>query len=80
MVVLRIDNKVNNLWGYFMKKVQLGGALYIEKRKSKTGNSYIALICDLGYTKKVISVNTSDIAELISVSVVELIKALEGEK
>lgn len=63
-----------------MKKVQLNGALFVEKRKSKSGNSYIALVCDLGYSKKIISVNTSDIAELIGVSVVELIKSVEGDK
>lgn len=60
-----------------MQKVQLYGALYIEKRKSKAGNSYLALVCDLGYAKKVISVKATDIAELIGKSVVELYQAVD---
>ena len=61
-----------------MKNVSLVGALSVEARKSKAGNTYYALVCDLGYTKKLISVNVSDIAELLGVSVVELINNIKG--
>lgn len=63
-----------------MKNVQLVGSLEVEKRVSKSGNSYVALILDLGYTKKVLSVNAGEIAEYLGKSVVELFHCLEGKK
>lgn len=63
-----------------MKNVQFVGSLNVEKRVSKSGNSYVALILDLGYTKKVLSVNAGEIAEYLGKSVVELFQCLEGKK
>lgn len=62
-----------------MKNVQLVGSLNVEKRVSKSGNSYVALILDLGYTSKVLSVNAGEIAEYLGLSVVELFRGLEGK-
>lgn len=60
-----------------MENVQLIGSLSVEKRVSKSGNSYVALILDLGYTKKVLSVNAGEIAEYLGKSVVELYQIAE---
>lgn len=58
-------------------KVQLKGELEATLKTAKNGNNYIALVCDLGYTKKVISFNSNDIAELLGVSVAELYNTLK---
>lgn len=44
----------------------------VEFLKSKEGNEYLALYIDLGYTRKILSVDRCTIAELIDVSIREL--------
>lgn len=44
--------------------------------KSKEGNEYLALFFDLGYTRKVVSVDRAMIAELLDISVRELYRVV----
>lgn len=41
--------------------------------KSKEGNEYMALYFDLGYTRKVLTVDRATIAEILGISVRELL-------
>lgn len=61
-------------------KVQLKGELEVTLNTAKNGKKYIALVCNLGYTKKYISFNVSDIAELLGCSVADLYATLEKQK
>lgn len=44
--------------------------------KSKEGNEYLALFFDLGYTRKVLSVDRATIAEILGISVRELLEEI----
>lgn len=46
--------------------------IYVEKKTSKNGNSYISMYADIGYKKLMISYDASDIAEILDVKVSEL--------
>lgn len=49
----------------------------LEVREGKeTKRKYLALITDLGYAKKIISVDTATIAEILDIKVSELAKYL----
>ena len=51
--------------------------LSLKKGKSKTGNDYICLGVDLGYTFKAFTFNRQDIAEIFGFSVVDFVKKVE---
>ena len=51
--------------------------VYIEIR-SKNGNTYPVLVCDLGYAKRILSFDRALIFELSPVPACELLSAPEG--
>ena len=61
-----------------MENVKLVGALSVKTGKSKTGKPYYCLCCDLGYTTKALTFDLSLIAELLGMSVVELVAKFKG--
>ena len=52
----------------------------INKAMSKKGTEYVCLVADLGYTRKFLSFNIADIAELLGVGVAELNAMIEEIK
>lgn len=52
--------------------------IYVEKRTSKkTGNTYVALIMDLGYRKAMLSYDYNLCAEVLKMSVAEMYQELQ---
>lgn len=51
----------------------------VQTEKSKTGNEYCALKVDLGYRKAVLSVDRNLIAEILGISIKELIEKMGKE-
>lgn len=54
--------------------------IYVAKAVSKkTGNEYVYMYVELGYTRKALSFNVSDIAEILGISVVDLKAKVDKE-
>lgn len=49
----------------------------VVKKMNKDKKAYIALLVDLGYTQKVLSFNSQDIAEICGISVRDLYTQLD---
>lgn len=46
---------------------------YVEIKKTKDGaGRYASIKCDLGYTQKIVNINRQDIAEIMGISVTDL--------
>lgn len=54
-------------------------ALKLIVTKSKKGNKYTALVCDLGYTRKYLCFSVVEIAELLDVLPSKIASLSEGE-
>lgn len=57
-----------------MKNLKINGKLVLMSWKNKDDNDCRALAVDLGYTKKFLTFKTQDIAEVLGLSVFELVK------
>lgn len=53
--------------------------LYVEKRLSKSGSPYVALIVDFGYAKRILTMDKGVISEILNVKLSE-VECLELDK
>lgn len=53
--------------------------MYVESRTSKNGKPYVALVCDFGYRKAIVSLDASLIAEISGKSFADIYALQDGE-